>query len=151
MNKHLLDLQLHQTAILLTPWQEANLSKRPSHGWVYAIRKALGITSVALSKKLGMTPAGLRKLESAEANDVITLGSLRKLASALDCELHYALVPKVTLDEMLTIRALQVASEQLAPISHSMSLEDQSTLKEKEIQIKLLSQEILRGSRRDLW
>jgi len=57
-----------------------------------AIRDALGMSLTAFARRLAMTPAGARKLEQAEAEDVITLASLRKLAEALDCELHYALV-----------------------------------------------------------
>jgi predicted DNA-binding mobile mystery protein A len=84
------------------------------------------MTAAALARRLGMSNAGVRKLEKAEADEVITLASLRKLANALDCELQYALVPRTSLEQTLKQRALQVARDRLRPVAHSMSLEDQS-------------------------
>jgi hypothetical protein len=55
-----------------------------------------------------MTTAGVRKLETAESNQVISLSSLRKLAEALDCELQYALVPRKNLGDMLKGRAMRL-------------------------------------------
>ena len=105
-----------------------------------------------MARTLNMTSAGVRKLESAEAGDAITLASLRKLASALDCELHYALVPRTTLAQQLQNRALRVASARLHPVSHSMALEDQAVRGSAiDVQRELLVQELLDGSRRELW
>ena len=59
------DLKLQQMDAQLAPWKEAHLSARPASGWVCAIREALG-----------MSHAGVRKLEAAEASDAITLASL---------------------------------------------------------------------------
>jgi len=81
---------------LLETWRAAQLSARPRSGWARAIRESLGMSAAAFARRLGMSPVGVRKLESAEALDVITLASLRKLAQALDCELHYALVPRTS-------------------------------------------------------
>jgi predicted DNA-binding mobile mystery protein A len=110
------------------------------------------MTAAALARRLGMSNAGVRKLEKAEADEVITLASLRKLANALDCELQYALVPRTSLEQTLKQRALQVARERLRPVSHSMSLEDQAVDGSlSEVQLELLAKEILDGSRRELW
>ena len=99
-----------------------------------------------------MTGNGVRKLETAEAQQVITLASLRKLAEALDCELHYAMVPRKPLATLLKERALKVASDQLRPVSHSVSLEDQSVTGRHHVdQRELLAQELLDGPRRALW
>ena len=152
MSNHLQDLQLRQTDAMLASWRNAQLPSRPQSGWSHAIRDALGMTAAALARHLGMSPAGLRKLEKAEASEAITLASLRKLANALDCELRYALVPKTSLELMLKNRATQVARDRLHPVSHSMSLEDQSVEgSSSELQLELLAQEILNGSRRQLW
>lgn len=83
---------------------------------------------------------------------MITLASPRKLANAFDCELQYALVPRMSLAQTLKQRALQVARERLRPVSHSMSLEDQSVNASlSEVQLELPAKEILDGSRRELW
>jgi predicted DNA-binding mobile mystery protein A len=152
MNKRFQHLQLLQTDAMLTSWRDAHLSVRPQGGWVRAIREALGMTATALARRLGMSHAGIRKLEKNEAEDVITLASLRKLANALDCELQYALVPRTSLEQTLKNRARQIARERLRPVSHSMSLEDQSVEgASSEVQLELLTKEILDGSRRELW
>ena len=150
--KRLKDLQLYQLDLMLTQWREANLPTRPAGGWTRAIRDALGLSAAAFSRRLGMSPAGVHKLELAEARGTITLASLRKLANALDCELQYSLVPRTSLDEILANRARQVALTRLNPVAHSMALEDQSTeAAMRTIQLELLTKEILAGSRRELW
>jgi predicted DNA-binding mobile mystery protein A len=152
MKKQFRDLQLQQMDATLAAWKLVPLAPRPGSGWVRAIRDALGMTAAALSRRLGMTHAGLRKLETAEASDVITLASLRKLAQALDCELHYALVPRTSLTQQLQDRAQTLATEKLRPISHSMALEDQAvTGPYDKLQIDAAAKALLEGSRRELW
>jgi predicted DNA-binding mobile mystery protein A len=101
---------------------------------------------------LGMSQAGVSKLESAEAADAITLGTLRKLAQALDCELQYALVPRTSLTQQLHNRAEAVAQERLSRVAHSMALEDQAVETSlTQLQLALASKELLEGARRELW
>jgi predicted DNA-binding mobile mystery protein A len=110
------------------------------------------MSASAFARKLGITPSSIAKLEKAEADEKITLASLRKLANALDCELQYILVPRKSLEEILWERAIKVAKERLQPISHSMSLENQSVSQSaNNKQLELLAKEILDGPRRNLW
>ena len=152
MNNQFRDLQLQQIDDQLASWRAAQLSVRPKSGWVRAIRESLGMTATAFARRLGMSQAGVRKLESAEASDVITLASLRKLAEALDCELQYALVPRMSLKQHVHDRAAVVAQERLRPIAHSMALEDQAV--QASLNKLLLDQavkELIEGSHRELW
>ena len=152
MNKKFANLQLHQIDSVLTKLRGSPAPIRPSAGWVKAIRESLGMSGSALARKLGITPSSIAKLEKAEADEKITLASLRKLANALDCELQYSLVPRKSLEEILGERAMTVAKERLRPISHSMSLENQSVDKSaSDKQLELLAKEILDGPRRNLW
>jgi predicted DNA-binding mobile mystery protein A len=152
MKKKFANLQLHQMDLALTKLRDTRTPSRPGNGWVKAIRESLGMSASALARKLGVTPASITKLEKAEVNEKITLASLRKLASALDCELQYTLVPRKSLEAILEDRAMIVARERLRPISHSMSLEDQSVdLSASQKQLQLLAKEILDGPRRNLW
>ncbi len=152
MNKTFQSLQLSQLDSTLQVWRNAHLPPRPGGGWVRAIRESLGMSATALAKRLGMTHAGVARLERSEAQDAITLASLKKLANALDCELQYALVPRNSLQAQLQAQAVQVARERIAPVSHSMSLEAQSVQgASKDRQVQLLAQELLQGSRRELW
>jgi len=137
---------------LLETWRTAQLSPRPRSGWVRAIRESLGMSAAAFARRLGMTPVGVRKLESAEASDAITLASLRKLAQALDCELQYALVPRNSLLQQVRDRAEIVARERLRPIAHSMALEDQAVQgPQNKLQLEAAIKELIEGSRRELW
>jgi len=152
MNRQFRDLQIQQMDALLETWRTAQLSPRPRSGWVRAIRESLGMSAAAFARRLGMTPVGVRKLESAEASDAITLASLRKLAQALDCELQYALVPRNSLLQQVRDRAEIVARERLRPIAHSMALEDQAVQgPQNKLQLEAAIKELIEGSRRELW
>ena len=152
MDKQFRDLQIQQMDALLETWRTAQLSARPRSGWVRAIRESLGMSAAAFARRLGMTPVGVRKLESAEASDAITLASLRKLAQALDCELQYALVPRNSLQQQVRDRAEMVARERLRPIAHSMALEDQAVKEpQNKLQLEVAIKELIEGSRRELW
>jgi predicted DNA-binding mobile mystery protein A len=152
MTKKFANLQLHQMDYVLTKLRNTPHPTRPNIGWVQAIRQSLGMSVSALARKLSVTPRNISKLEKAEADEKITLASLRKLASALDCELQYALVPRKSLEELLEDRAISIARDRLRPISHSMSLENQTIDKPtQEKQLQLLAKEILDGPRRNLW
>lgn len=145
-------LRLRQLDAALTPWREAALSPRPATGWVRAIRNALGMSSAALGRRLGVTDSAVRKLEEAESTDAITLGSLRRAAAALDCELQYALVPRQKLEVTLHERALKIAQERVGGVAHSMALEDQavdSSLTRSHIEE--LAKSLLARRTRDLW
>jgi len=145
-------IHIYQLDSILLPWKSIRGFARPHLGWTRAIREGLGMTAAALAKRLGMTQAGVAKLEKAEMEDRITLASLRKLADALNCEVHYALVPREPLEEMIKHRAYDLARERLARVSHSMALEGQQVdPQNKERQLEFLAQEILAGPRRDLW
>lgn len=152
MNKKFANLQLHQMDSALAKLRESPTAIRPSVGWIKAIRESLGMSASAFARKLGITPSSIAKLEKAEADEKITLASLRKLANALNCELQYTLVPRKSLEEILWERAITVAKEHLHPISHSMSLENQSVSQSaNDKQLDLLAKEILDGPRRNLW
>jgi len=145
-------LQLRQLDAALASWRLADLPARPSSGWLKAIREALGMTATHLAGRLGVATSSLTRLEASEADDTISLATLRRAAQALDCELHYALVPRQPLADTLQARASSVAREQIAAISHSMALEAQATSPESvQEQTNALAQRLLQGSRRALW
>ena len=67
---------------------------RPTVGWLRTTRDLLGFTLTNLAQRLKVTPPAVRSFEQAEAEDRITLASLRRVAAAMNCELIYALVPR---------------------------------------------------------
>lgn len=67
---------------------------RPEQGWIRAMREGLDLTLTELARRLGVTVPAVRSFERAEAEDRITLGSLRRVAAAMDCEVLYVLAPR---------------------------------------------------------
>jgi transcriptional regulator with XRE-family HTH domain len=67
---------------------------RPAAGWLRTVREALGLTLADLAKRLGNSPPAVRSFEQAEAEDRITLASLRRAAAAMGCDVIYVLVPR---------------------------------------------------------
>lgn len=152
MKSNFSELKLRQLDAALNRWRSADLPPRPASGWIKAIRESLGMAAAHLAARLGVTTSTATRLETSEADDTISLGTLRRAAEALDCELRYALVPKQSLAETLENRAMTLARQQMAAISHTMALEAQSTSREVvEAQTRALAEELLKGSRRALW
>ncbi len=152
MKSEFSELKLRQLDTALNHWRSANLPPRPPSGWIKAIREGLGMAAAHLASRLGVTTSTVIRLETSEADDAISLATLRRAAEALGCELQYALVPKQGLRNTLENRAMALACQQMAAVSHTMALEAQSTSREAvEVQTRALAGELLKGSRRALW
>lgn len=152
MNTNFPQLKLRHLDAVLNRWRSADLPPRPPSGWIKAIREGLGMTATHLAGRLGVTTSTVTRLETSEADDTISLGTLRRAAEALGCEVQYALVPKQSLEDTLNARARAMALRQTAPISHSMALEAQATSAEaKEAQTRALVEALRAGSPRKLW
>lgn len=152
MESNFAELKLRQLDATLSRWRAVDLPPRPPSGWLKVIREALGMTATYQAKMLGVTTSTVTRLETSEADDTISLNTLRRAAEALGCELQYALVPKKTLADTLDARATALARQQMAAISHSMALEAQAISPEiVEEQTRVLADSLLKGSRRVLW
>lgn len=101
------------------------VAARPTHGWIRAIRDALGMTSRQLAVRMGQSQSAVTQLEKSEISDGARLDSLRRAAAALDCELVYALVPRRSLDDTVRARARTLARADLGAVNRTMKLEDQ--------------------------
>ena len=148
------ELRLAQMDAVLQVAASQSLPQRPPAGWLRAIREALGLPTAALAARLGITASGVRKLEQAEATDAITLGTLRRVAEALDCELQYALVPRRPLREMRWQQALHLAQQWQQRASRTMALEAQLVATPSAAaneRLEAMAQEILHTSGTRLW
>jgi len=120
-------LRLNQLDRALEPYRAAAKSPRPPKGWLRAIREALGVSGSEIARTLKTSRQLPVQLEKAEAQDRITLKSLRAAANALGCDLVYALVPRAnSLHELVEQRARTHAKERVLGVEHSMALEDQA-------------------------
>lgn len=95
MRNELGELRLTQLERGLESFRTVRGVSRPQRGWIHAVREAKGISSGELGRILGVSRQLPLQFEKAEAEDSITLKSLRNVANALDCDLVYALVPRV--------------------------------------------------------
>jgi predicted DNA-binding mobile mystery protein A len=127
MRNEFRNLRLKQLDRSLESYQAARKVSRPSKGWIRTIRQALGVSSGELARRLGTSRQLPLQLEKGEAEDRITLKSLRSIANALDCDLVYALVPRAdSMQELVEKRARTEAQRHVLGVEHTMALENQA-------------------------
>lgn len=147
-------LKLAQLDDMLAPYRRLPGKSKPGGGWIRSIRDALGMPATRLAARLKITRQSLEDLEQNEASGRITLESLERVARALGCRVVYAVVPEdgKTLARLKHERAVALAREQLARVSHSMKLEAQGVgSRGEKRQLGRLVDELLSGSPRKLW
>lgn len=112
---------------LSTATQNLRPPPRPSHGWLRAVREALGLPRSAVATKLKVSQAAVQDYEKSEAADTISLATLRRVAEALDCQLVVALVPRDgrTFQDLAAQHDPEIAH--LRAVEHSMTLEAQGS------------------------
>jgi predicted DNA-binding mobile mystery protein A len=110
------------------------------------------LTTKQFAKRLGVSQPRVVALEKGEAEETVTLASLRRAAEALDCRLVYTFVPDRPLVDILRARAERMADVQMARLNHTMTLENQAlTLDDQRRRREDLIGELLRGSPSRLW
>lgn len=141
--------QLDHTFERLAPLRSVD---RPRKGWLKVIREALGMTGEQVAERLEVTKSMVSKYERAELDETITLATLRRVASALDAELMYAVLPRKSIEELRRERALTAARRRVQSVHQSMALEDQAvSAEERERQIAELADELLIERSRTIW
>ncbi len=127
-------------------------TRPPARGWLRAVRDAFGMTTAQFAARLGVSQPRIIALEKGEVDETITLATLRRAAEALDCTLHYAIVPNQPLAKTLRERATRVAEKQLTRTGHTMRLENQGLSNDELSREKdRLTEELLLGDPRRLW
>lgn len=132
------DLRLNQLNRSLSAFEPARLQARPQRGWLRAIREGLNMSLEEVGRAFGQSKKRILDFEHAEAEDRITLKSLRRVANAMDCELVYAIVPKsgsiIELAEQhrqrretsLAQKTRDRARQDVLGVEHTMALENQA-------------------------
>ncbi len=116
---------MRQTSRALEPFDALRGKPAPAGGWLRAVREALGLTVRGQAARAGISYATLHASEKAESQERISLGQLRKLANALDCELVYAIVPRQPLEHVIQAQVAKVAQREVGAVAHTMGLEEQ--------------------------
>lgn len=109
----------------LAPLRPSTAYTPPPKGWIKAVRGALGMTTAQLADRLGVKQPTAVGLEQSEQRGSIELGTLRRVAEALDCTLVYALVPNRPLETTVRERARRFLKSRREAVEHTMLLEDQ--------------------------
>ena len=131
---------------------DSNAQYRPKEGWIRTLRKALGMSSPQLAKRLGVSKSQASQIERMECEDRITLKQLRRVAEVLDCDLHYALVPRQPIEKMIRDRAMRKAKRLVDKTNDQMTLEVQQLSHDAlERQVNREVDRLMRELPRDLW
>ena len=125
----------------------------PPIGWIKAIRNGIGMSMEQLGKKLSITKQGVMDIEKREKEGAITIKSMQEIAKAIDMQFIYGFVPDAgSLDQMIEMRALEMATKIVQRTSNTMKLEDQENSKERiEKAIKERAAEIINKTPKILW
>lgn len=89
-------------------------------------RAGIGHVQIRLARRLGVSPSSVTKLEMSERVGSIRIDTLRRAASAMDCELVVLVVPRQPLQSMVDQRRLQLYGADIDRAATHMSTEDQS-------------------------
>jgi predicted DNA-binding mobile mystery protein A len=90
----------------LLPFRVARKTGTEAEGWLRAVRHAVGVPVDEVARRLGVCRREIYRLENAEKESRIALGTLRHAAEALGCELVYALAPREgTLSEIARVES----------------------------------------------
>ncbi len=149
-NSKLVIRQLDKRIKPLHPLQDV---ERPQEGWIALVRKTLNISLRQLGERLSVTPQGMKKIESNEADGGITLNALKNAGDALNMKLVYAFIPKDgSLEKMIERRAEELAQKIVMRTSATMKLEDQENSSQRISEaIADMAEELKRELPKSLW
>ena len=130
MNKK--TLQLQQLNSKMQAFSSLQKIQSPPTGWIKAVRTALGMSLLQLSKRLSITKQSALEIEQREQDGSLTIKSLRETAKALDMQLVYGFVAvDGSLEELVNRKAKELATQIVLRTNTTMQLEDQENKKER--------------------
>ncbi len=97
----------------------------PMRGWLRAIRESLGMPLRELADRIGTSPQAIQQIEKREANQSISIASLKSAAENLDCVFVYAIIPRQSLEETMRRVSEEAADKIIKGASQTMDLEGQ--------------------------
>jgi len=94
----------------LRPLRRARTARKPSEGWLRAMRQATGIPVREIAEIMRFSPKMVFQTERAEQRKTITLDRMEEMARAMQCDLVYGLVPW---QRSLEDRAMELVEREL--------------------------------------
>jgi len=149
-NQHLIVDQVNKNLYAFTSLKD---NKRPSAGWIHAIRAGVRMSLRQMGQRLHVSPQSVKELEMREVYGTVTLEALNKAGKALNMRLIYGFIPEDgSLHEMIENRAREVATRVVMRTSATMVLEGQENSSERnEKAIEELTEELVREMPGYLW
>jgi predicted DNA-binding mobile mystery protein A len=89
------------------------------------------MSTVELGVRMGISQSWASRLERGEVDETIRLGTLRRAAQALNCTLHYVLVPDEPLEDMVLRQAHHRATLELMSSDSSVRIASDATSEEE--------------------
>jgi predicted DNA-binding mobile mystery protein A len=125
----------------------------PVGGWIKTFQESLGISTVTLAARLGVTRNSVYKAIENEKSGGISLGQLNKMAEAMGGKLVYAIVPvEGSVEDAVLKQARKKSGKLVTRTWAHMTMEDQTEgLETKEDRIERMAQEMASDMPRDLW
>lgn len=149
-NQRLIASQLEQLFAKLRALPDLRLI--PTKGWIHAIRQALGLTTTQLAQKVGVHQTRISRIEDDEIEGALTLRTMKEVASAMNCDFVYSIVPRQPIQTMLNEQAHKIAQKQLKYVLDNMALEGQTpTAASIDAERQRLIAELLAGNPKHLW
>ena len=123
VNRRLIRKQLDKKLSEYSPLLKADI---PPHGWIRAVRNALGMSARQLASRMGVAQQAVARIEKDEMYGSVTIRTMRRAAEQMDCVFVYALVPKSSLEECFSRQVSLVINRRMGVVNHSMVLEKQA-------------------------
>lgn len=96
--------QIDSLELKTKKFRNSNIKATPIGGWVNAIRTSLGMTLNQLAKRVGTNASRINRIEQDELSGSVTLKTLQSVATAMNSELVYAIVPKQNIESIIIER-----------------------------------------------
>lgn len=109
--------------------------------WVDYVRAGLGMSLSQLAKRVGVAQSSLSGSIKLEKEGRISIGKLKEIAEAMDCELVYGFVPRKKIEDLMKDQAKRKTIGLMDQAETHMSLEDQKVTLDKNERLKDLVEE----------
>ena len=123
--KKLARKQLDSWHVFRYPKARAALMNKPVHGWIRAIRYALGMSGRQLAERMGISRNSVSAIEKREQDGSVTIQMMTRVGEAMDCTFFYGFLPNGSFEEIVRRRAEEIARERIERINQTMRLENQ--------------------------
>jgi len=123
--------QLDSWHVSRYPKAKEALKKVPLHGWIRAVRFALGMSGRQLAERMGISKNSVSAIEKREQDGSVSIQMMIRVAEAMDCRFFYGFLPNGSFEEIVKRRAEEIARERINRINQTMKLEGQE-LREEE-------------------